>query len=442
MAGVIGSSGGGYATVNPTQGDPMGEALQNVENSAFKYNAIKREEEQLKLQAERELQENRRRDFSESQKFSKENPFVATGTGLDAVNRQSYMNAKEAANKAYTEYMKTGDDKHKAVYENAIASVSNLSNIPTQINELKESWVKNVADYNPDSLKKKAAILDQISSGQIVQTNDVNGNPRYTVFEKDENGNISKIVQKEISGEQLIKSLQPVKSFNIDEKDGFIDLFNRNIGKERKVIEGTGLNAVEKTYNPGAEDLAKIMANEAVNDRDKMYETLRRMNLDPEDEKNYTDPKVKEAAVKKLEEMLMVTAPTTISKKPDTSLETLELAKRKEANDERQRGIDNAFKNKEFNLKELDRNLVTVGTTKYKLTSTGIAAKKAFYANPKNKDKKMGGEDWPAESFIVVRSSVKVNPNKGKKSTAPPKKVETKKPTETPKERALRLARQ
>jgi hypothetical protein len=43
--------------------------------------------------------------------------------------------------------------------------------------------------------------------------------------------------------------------------------------------------------------------------------------------------------------MLMVTAPTTISKKPDTSLETLELAKRKEKKlTTKTKRIDNAFK--------------------------------------------------------------------------------------------------
>jgi hypothetical protein len=34
--------------------------------------------------------------------------------------------------------MKTGDDKFKTIHENAIASVSTLSSIPTQINTLKE----------------------------------------------------------------------------------------------------------------------------------------------------------------------------------------------------------------------------------------------------------------------------------------------------------------
>lgn len=341
MAGVIGGSAG-YATVNPTQGNPIGDALANVENSAFRYRAEKREEDQLKAQAARQLQEDRRRDMEDSYKFSKDNPFIATGTGLDAVNRQSYMNAKDTAAKAYAEYLKTGDMKHRAVYENAVASVNNISAFPKQINALKEDWVKNAGSYNAESLKRKAALLDQIASGQIVQTNDANGNPKYTVFDRDETGNINKLAHKDLNSDQLLKLLTPEKGFNIDGKDGFIDLFNKNIGKERKVIEGTGLNAVEKTYNPGAEDLAKIMANDAVNDRSKMYETLQRMGMDPEDSKNYTDDTVKKAAATYLEKMLMVTAPTTVSKKPDTSIEMLNLARTKEYNDERQRNITNS----------------------------------------------------------------------------------------------------
>lgn len=339
---VIGTGSGGYAMVNPIQGNPIGDALSNVENSAFRYRAEKTQQDQIKAQQARQLQEDRRRDMDDAYKFSKDNPFVATGTGLDAVNRQSYMNAKDTAAKAYGEYLKTGDAKQRAIYENAVSSVNNISEFPKQINALKEDWVKNAANYNPESLKRKAAFLDQIASGQIVQTNDSNGNPKYTVFDRDEDGNINKLSHKDITGDQLLKLLAPEKAFNIDGKEGFIDLFNKNIGKERKIIEGKGLNAVEKTYNPGAEELAKLMANDAVNDRSKMYETLQRMGLDPEDNNNYTDEKVKDAASNYLEKMLMVTAPTTVSQKPDTSLDMLNLARTKEANDERQRAITNA----------------------------------------------------------------------------------------------------
>lgn len=408
--GVIGGAAG-YATVNPTQGNPMGEALSNVENSAFRYKSLQNEEQQVKAKAERDLQEGRRRDFSESQKFSKENPFVATGTGLDAVNRQSYMNAKDSAANAYAEYMKTGDQKHLASYQNAIASVNNLSNIPTQINALKEDWVKNVGAYNPESLKRKAVLLDKLSNGQVVQTNDDNGNPRYTIFDKDENGNISKLNQKNISGEELLKSLNPEKAFNIDGKEGFIDVFNKNIGKERKVIEGSGLNAVEKTYNPGADELAKIMADDAVNDRSKMYETLSRMGLDPEDDENYSNADVKRDASKYLQKMLMVTAPTTVSKKPDTSLEMLNLAKTKEANDERQRRIDNARDAKK-DAKEADEDGQKTSFARF-VTKTPSKLEGTNYDIPKGSGKMViiskGAKD--IAGGVRVAQEVYVKPN-------------------------------
>lgn len=415
--GVIGSSGGGYATVNPTQGNPMGDALANIENTAFRYKAEKREQDQIKSQSERQLLEDRRRDMDDASKFSRENPFIATGTGLDAINKQSYMNAKNTASKAYDEYLKTGDMKHRAVYENAIASANNIGEFPKQINALKEDWVKNAKDYNPESLKSKAALLDKISSGDIVQSNDANGNPVFTLFDRDENNNISSLSQKNLTSSQLLKLLTPEKAFNIDGKDGFIDLFNKNIGKERKVIEGSGLNAKEKTYNPGAEELAKLMANDAVNDRSKMFETLQRMGLDPNDENNYSNTEVKDKAKTYLEKMLMVTAPTTVSNKPDTSIEMLEMARIKERNDQIQRGIDNDFKQKDFNQKQLEKNTVTVGTTEYKFTDIGIKAKEAFYANPKNEHKNMTSEDWPAGSFKVVRTTTKVDSKKPAKTT-------------------------
>jgi hypothetical protein len=68
--------------------------------------------------------------------------------------------------------LKTGDDKFKAIHENTIASVSNLSSIPTQINTLK-GLGKNAKDYNPESLKK-SALLEQIADWTNWQSNDEN----------------------------------------------------------------------------------------------------------------------------------------------------------------------------------------------------------------------------------------------------------------------------
>ena len=276
--GVIGSSGGGYATVNPTQGDPMGQALQNVENSAFKYNAQRAEKEQIESTRQKTIADAKDKEWKQAVEFSEKNPFIATGTGIDAANRQSLENAKVAAADAYNR-------QDMVAYENAINSVKALMEVPKAYITLKDDLVKNVQDYNPNSAKEKAKILDQIGSGQMVQTNDTNGVPKYTVFSKDDNGNIDKLHYKELTGAQLIKLLTPVKSFNIDGSSGkngnsLIKTFNDNIGKERKEIVGTGLNAKERTYNPGSEELAKIMANESIKDKDKLYELFLRTNID------------------------------------------------------------------------------------------------------------------------------------------------------------------
>ena len=326
MVGVIGSSGGGYATVNPTQGDPMGQALQNVENSAFKYNAQRTEKEQLEATRQKALTEAKDKEWKQVVEFSEKNPFIATGTGLDAANRQSLENAKVAAADAYKR-------QDMVAYENANNSVKALMEVPKSYIALKDDLVKNVLDYNPNSAKEKAKILDQIGSGQMVQTNDTNGVPKYTVFSKDDNGNIDKLHFKELTGAQLIKQLTPAKAFNIDGSSGkngnsLIKTFNDNIGKERKEIIGTGLNAKERTYNPGSVELAKIMAEESVKDKDKLYELFSRTNIDPENEANYNDPKNIETARTYLENLLVKTAPDTTGNKPDMSVLSLEEQKR------------------------------------------------------------------------------------------------------------------
>jgi hypothetical protein len=70
------------------------------------------------------------------------------------------------------------------------------------------------------------------------------------------------------------------------------------------------------------------------------------------------------------------------------------------------------LKSKENLAKELDRNLVTSGVQQNTNYSTGIAAKKAFYAN-QNKDKKNGWKVGPASHFVV--RCFKSESNKGKK---------------------------
>lgn len=310
MSGVIGTSGGGYATVNPTQGNPLGEALTIVENSAFKYNALRQEKAKAK-------QDQRNAEFDDGVKFRKENPFVATGTGIDASNRQSYTNAADAASDAKVQYAKTGDPKWMAVYHNAVMSANHISEMPTQLNSLMADLEKNKDSYNPESLKRVQDRIAGLSNGNIVQQNDENGNPKYTIFEKDDNNQLTKIVKKDLNGTQLKDYLKAVPNFNIEGKDGLIDRFSKNVGKETTVVEGSGLNQTKRTFTPGADEFAKIVADNAISDHSGMYETLIRLGLDPENKDNYTDPKVKEKASQYLQNILLTTRKESTSKDPN-----------------------------------------------------------------------------------------------------------------------------
>lgn len=329
--GVIGTSAGGYATVLPTQGNPMGDAMANVENSAFRYRELKMAKDRAKQDAERDLQDQRRQEFSDAQQFSKENPFVATGMGIDGANMQGYMNFKNVANNAQSEFLKTGDQKQKAIYMNAVAGAKAIGEMPTQLNNLVKSWDEHPELFNQEDLKNKRNIVAKLGAGGAVPRADENGRPVWDLVEKDDNGNIVRIVEKGVNSARMKKLLDVVPAFNIDDKDGLIERFSKNVGKEVKVTEGTGLNAKEKTYTPGAKEFAKIMADKAIEERSGMYETLLRMKLDPNNESNYTDEIVKKQASQYLQNILMTTRQEAISNKPDTSIAQLNISEQGKA---------------------------------------------------------------------------------------------------------------
>jgi hypothetical protein len=386
-------------TVNPTN-NYIGQALNSVENSVFKYKAQKTAEEQAQAQALRQEQEDRRRDFKDSAEFSEKHPFVAMGNGLDGSNMQSYTNAMKTASDAQSNYMKTGDEKQKAIWQNAVNSVKGISQMPTQLNVLQKSMDENPEKFNPSSLKTmNNRIKNILSNGQIMQENDENGNATWTYFNKDENGNVSKVPNKQMNKNELLAFLTPVAAFDVNGKDGFIAEFNRGIGKERKVIEGTGMNAKEKTYNPGAEELAKMMADEAVNDKSKMYDALSRLGLDPDNDKNYSDPKIKEKASEFLQKMLMVTAPTTISNKPDDAQQRIAISQ-----SSLNETISNNKRNYNRNISndEVETNSVTITDSTDPLTGQPVRTetRKVTTKQPKvttNIPKVQTQQSWNAE---------------------------------------------
>jgi hypothetical protein len=336
--GVIGTSGGGYATVLPTQGNPIGDAMANVENSAFRYSAQKMAKEKMKQDAERDLYDRRRQEFADAQQFSKENPFVATGMDIDGANMQGYMNFKDSANNAMSEFYKTGDQKQKAIFMNAVAGAKAIGEMPNQLNNLQKTWDENSSLFNAESLKNKRAIVAKLGAGGAVPRADEYGRPVWDLIEKDDNGNIVKVVEKGVNSARMKKLLEAVPNFNIDGTEGMkgdslVKTFNENIGKERKTTVIKNGKEVETTFNPGSEDLAKIMAAEAIQDRDKLYNVFTRIGVNAEDDNSYTPENIKKAQ-DYLENKLIASAPTTVSEKPNYEGQKLALANRSQSEEE------------------------------------------------------------------------------------------------------------
>lgn len=340
MAGVIGSSGGGYATVNPTQGNPMGEALQNVENSAFKYNAMRMNEEKSRQDAEQERRNARAKEIEASDKYKKDNPFIATGiTDVDSQNRASFENAMTARNEAIRNYESTGDQKYKAIIAKIDSGVNEMKTFGDAYNNHVKSVTDGTADgtFNMNSAKVKAAGIDE-THGKIVRRFDAEGNSVFDIFKTDDEGVVS-LVKQGLNSKQLIDYNTPVKAFHIDglnSPPGFkgktlVDAFNVNIDKPLTEYIGTGLSRKKKVYSPNAPQVAKTMAETSVKSKDNLYEIFTRMGLDPEDQSNYDKPEIVENAKNYLEKILLANSPEVISEDPDTALASLEQRKTQDA---------------------------------------------------------------------------------------------------------------
>ncbi len=364
MAGPIGGSAG-YLTIDPTQ-NYIGQAVQGVENSLTRFRAEKLEKERQKIEDERYQQEQRRRDFNDTAEFNEKYKFISTGTGLDSSNRQSVENAKNAYAEAQDLYQKTGDKKYLAIAGNAMNSVNNVNEMPKALNLKVQELQTNQDAYNPISFNKVKDVLAKMTAGNIMQSNDSNGNARYTLIDKDDNGNVTKVLYKDLNKKQLMDLLTPVEKFNISGDKGLIDQFQKSVGKEREVKRLVGNKGITEKYTPGADEVAKSIAKEAVSDKSAMYYALDKLGLDPENLDNYTDPKIQQQASEYFEEVLKSTAPSTKSEEADYKKANYDLAVQKERNDQAQRARDNARKDREEKRKEKEASAkeAKIGTPK------------------------------------------------------------------------------
>lgn len=374
MAGPIGGAAG-YLTIDPTQ-NYVGQAVQGVENSLTRFRAEKLQKERQKIEDERYQQESRRRDFDDAAEFNEKYKFISTGTGLDSSNRQSVENAKNAYAEAQDLYQKTGDKKYLAIAGNAMNSVNNVNEMPKALNLKVQELQTNQDAYNPISFNKVKDVLAKMTAGNIMQSNDANGNARYTIIDKDDDGNVTKVLYKDLNKKQLMDILTPVAKFNVAGEKGLIDSYKKSVGKEREVTKIVGNKEITEKYTPGADEVAKTMAEEAVSDKSAMYYALDKLGLDPDKESNYTNPNIVKKATDYFEEVLKSTTPTDKSEKADYKKANYDLAVQKERNDQAQRARDNARKDREEKRKEKEARVKEA-----KIGSSKVVAKEGYTDN-------------------------------------------------------------
>lgn len=269
--GVIGSSSGGYATLLPTQGNPVGEAMQNVENSAFKYRAEKREEDQQKAkqaQAQKEAMDAQSKDLID---YSSKHKIVPTT--IDSVNKASldfaignknaYARAKGVLNTS-----SNPEERSKAMeaLSNLDSAYEAYKSMPEMLNTSAKDLEEGVkaGKYNPNSSIEAAKTIKAMSDGSMKVVFGDDGIPKIITYQRDAKGNLTDIIDKELTTEQLKLKLSPITAYDADTN---AQEFKKSLGDKIKTDSGT------KTIEgyPGLVESAEKNANSVVSNRDKMY---------------------------------------------------------------------------------------------------------------------------------------------------------------------------
>ena len=291
---VIGTSSGGYATVNPVDGNPIGNAMQNVENSAFKYRAEKREEDQL--EAQRAKAEKDARDAEAKDLIDYAGKHKITPTTIDSLNKAQTDFAIENKNK-YAEFKgilnKSNDPEER---RKAIEGVSNLETsweamkaLPEFLNASAKDLEEGVraGKYNPDSSTEAAKTTTAMANGQMKAVYGKDGNVKIITYQRDPQGNITNVIDKEYTIDQIKQKLSPIMAYDdATMAKEFKDSLGDKVKTEKgfKIIEG---------YTNLAETADK-KANSIVTDRNQMYAMAKKAGVAPKfDISEYSPEEVK-----------------------------------------------------------------------------------------------------------------------------------------------------
>lgn len=286
MAKVIGSEAGGYATVAPTE-NYIGQALQNVEQNAFKYREEKREQEAKKAALakakQNALDKERDDEVNDLEKLSairaKDSGFSgidsAVSNGLSSA-REEYINYKRA-------YRKSGDKADLLKMSSALNKLYTISTIPDSYKKAVDGLRDGIGNGTVSRSEEKriANFAKQIEQGYVVPKFGADNTMSFDVFERDENGQLSKEVIKNMKGEEVISNLTPGKRLD----------YNKHV-KEVQGLAGDAVDIVKngiKTHGvPDKEKYAETKAKELLTSPNLFDDIAQQYEIEEDEKTGYT----------------------------------------------------------------------------------------------------------------------------------------------------------
>jgi len=246
-----------YATIAPIQNDPLGNALQDVEQNAFKYRAEKRLEDEAKAKKEQEALE----DYAEWD--GKFDPTVVGNSKIDDPMLSMAMRARDRADKIWRELKSPSlsfEQKAKLMSErNKLVQSFDVANqTPKMMIQKIGEIAKNYDKYDQKDLNLLESITKQLETGKYEVNYDDNGTARVKIYKTDEQGKPIGIL-KETTLADMANEFQPTLKSTYKE-----DL--QKYAKDYEVSKtttgdysGTVITDQRVNRNPGSRDYNNAM---------------------------------------------------------------------------------------------------------------------------------------------------------------------------------------
>ena len=294
--GVIGGAGG-YASIAPIQGNPIGEAMQSVENMDIKRRNERLSQAKLQQEADQANQARLDKRNSMMQSFTDKHP-GAKDIGIqqpDAIlhqgveeGRQQYIDAQSILSNPNSTLSQRS--KAYATSQNVSNSFDQMADFSKKLTEVMDAARENKGGvFNPNGVKESLNNNEKFKSGQWKLNRAKNGTINVDTFDVDTNGKFTVPTGVGLSPQELLQKYTPPLNYSSENND---TEFKKALPPLSEWESKDG-KQVYKGYQ-GIEQYAKDNAESVVTNRDKMYGIAAAAGVTPQmDLKDYHPEEIK-----------------------------------------------------------------------------------------------------------------------------------------------------